>query len=395
MSMERQGFGPPRWVDAFGAINFANFFGDPMQIEIRLKKLLADYGLDRHGITQRIADEINLHRHTVRRLYNNRHRNPSLKVLGRLCEWLQEHKVPAKILPGALFGACAGGLWQAAGAAGIVTIYLGEYQQTHAQAYIPWISRRDASVETEIVRRLSMPGVCGDVQPVLETQYLPFRVDVSSERIRRKELEEDHAAAVRMYKRMRSELNHSSAILVGSQRINWLVETLVADLFGCPPFVPESKEVRVPFYLAYQSRLRPVESCFGGLTIPPGAKGKFVKGTHYLNSDGQWTCCPWIDGKQDSGIVITAYEPGTKGMLLAVFGLSGRASEALGRYLTQNVTPFWPPYAEKHGRKIGVYVCKIIYPPKSSTEPGEPGIAKDVEVVPIDAAILTKYLKAR
>ena len=366
-----------------------------MQIEIRLKKLLADHGLDHHGITQQIADEINLHRHTVRKLYNNRHRNPSLNVLGRLCDWLIEHEVPAKNLPAELFGAEASGLWRAAAAPGRVTIYLGEYKQMHALAYIPWISRRDASVEAEIVRWLSTPGVCGDSQPVLDTAYLPFRVDVSAERIRRKDLEQDHLAAIRMYRKMRTDLNRSSAILIGSQRINRLVETLVADLFGCTPFEPASGEIRVPFYLAYQSRLRPVESCFGGLTNPPGKKGKFVKGTHYLNGAGRWDCCPWIDGKQDSGIVITSSEPGSMGMLLAVFGLSGRASEALGRYLTRNPSPFWPPYAEKRGRRIGVYVCKIAYPPNASDEPGKPDFATQVEILPIDAAILTKYLKAR
>jgi hypothetical protein len=366
-----------------------------MQIEIRLKKLLADYRLDGHGITQRIAREIKLHRHTVRKLYNNRHRNPSLHVLGRLCDWLMENNVPAEILPAALFGAGANGLWEAAAAPGTVTIYLGEYRETSAQTLIPWISRRDASVETGIVKWLSTPGVCGDLHPRLETEYLPFSVDVGAERIDKKKLKQDYSAALSMYSKMLNELDRSSAILIGSQRINRLVETLVADLFGCTPFVAELDEIRVPFYLAYKSPLRPVESCFGGLVNPPGRKGTFVKGTHYLNREGKWECCEWVNGKEDSGIVITSYEPGTKRMLLAVFGLSGRASEALGRYLTQNVTPFWPPYAEKGGRQIGVYVCRITYPPQSFGDPDEPGEAKDVEVVQIDAGILTEYLKAR
>jgi len=88
-------------------------------------------------------------------------------------------------------------------------------------------------------------------------------------------------------------------------------------------------------------------------------------------------------------------EPGTKRMLLAVFGLTGRASEALGGYLIKNDKPFWPPYALKRERKIGVYVCKIAYPPNASDEPGKPDFATQVEMAPIDAAILTKYLKAR
>jgi len=363
-----------------------------MQIEIRLRKLLADHNLARYGVIQEIADDLGLHRHTVRKLYNNQHRNPSLKVLGQLCDWLLKHKVPAKHLPGELFGAEASGLWHAAAELGTVTTYLGEYQQASPQGYIGWISRRDAKVVSGIVECLSTRGVYDKESPLkFATDYVPFRVDLTAERIRRKELEEDHAAALRKYRELRTVMNYSSAILVGSQRVNRLVETFVADTFGCDPFVAESRQIHVPFYLAYQSPLRAVESCFGGLRNPPGEKGKFVKGMHYLNSAGDWVSVPWIEGKQDSGIVITFSEPGTKRMLLAVFGLTGRASEALGGYLTQNDKPFWPPYALKRERKIGVYVCKITYPPKTT---GEPGVAKDVEVTPIDAKILTEYMKA-
>jgi hypothetical protein len=366
-----------------------------MQIEIRLKKVLKEHGLDRHGVTQRIADDLEIDRHTVRKFYFNRNRNPSLKVLGRICDWLLEHRVPARSLPMALFGAQASALWPAAAAAGAVTIYLGEYQQAMAQAHMPWISRRDAAVEAALVRWLSTAGVCGDTQPALGTEYVPFRVDVSAEHIRKKELDKDHAKALQMYAKIRGELSRSCAILVGSQRVNLLVEAFFADLFGCEPFVAESRDVRVPVFLAYKSPLGAIESCFGGPKNPAGARKRFVKGTHYLNAAGEWVCVPSIDGKQDSGIIITSYEPDIKGLTLAVFGLSGRASEALGHYLIQNAAPFWPPYAEKRGRKVGVYVCKITYPPKTAGDQGEPGNAKDVQVVPLDAAILTQYLKSR
>jgi transcriptional regulator with XRE-family HTH domain len=364
-----------------------------MQIEIRLKKLLTDNGLDDHGIIAQIANETNYHRHTIRKIYHNKQSNPSLEVLSKICNWLLKHKVQG--LPGALFGAEATGLWQAAAEVGLVTIYLGEYQQTIKRFNMGWIAQRDAAVVTEIVRCLSTPGFCGDSKTLLDFEYLPFRVDVSAEHVRKKELEQDQAAAIRMYAKMRADLTRSSAVLIGSQRVLRLLETLVADLFGCPPFVKQSRDVRVPFYLAYQSKLRAVESCFGGLRNPPGVKGKFVKGTHYLNTAGEWVCVPWIDGIQDSGIVVTMHQPGATGMLLAVSGLSGRASEALGRYLVKNAKPFWSPYAAMGPYKIGVYVCKITYGPKVPGERPEPGEAKRVDVEPIDDAILTKYLHVR
>jgi hypothetical protein len=151
----------------------------------------------------------------------------------------------------------------------------------------------------------------------------------------------------------------------------------------------------VPFFLAYQNRLRPVESVFGGLNNPPGVGGKFIKGTHYLNTEGKWACIPWIEGEQDSRIIVASRQRHIKGCTLAVIGLSGKASEALGRYLTSNAAPFWPPYADKGGRKVGVYICKIKYRPNSSNEQDDPSYAKEVEVVQIDAAILNRYLKAK
>ncbi len=367
-----------------------------MQIEIKLRKVLEDHGLDFHGVTQLIAGDLEVHRHTIRKIYNNQNSNPSLKVLGRLCDWLVDHRVPARSLPQALFGSSISDLWEQLAAPGTVRIYLGEYLQSIGNAQIPWISRRDASVESGLFRLLSTPGVCGDSRPSLDTEYLPFRVDETSGRVMNKELlEQDHAAAKRMYRNLRSELKSLSAILVGSQRINRLVETFVSDLFGCTPFVADSRRTRVPFYLSYQSKLRPVESCFGGLANPPGVRGKAIRGTHYLNSQSKWACFQWIEGKQDSGIVIVSRERRTKGCILAVFGLSGKASEALGRYLISNGKPFWPAYAEKGGRKVGVYICKITYQSDISGKPGDPSYAKDVEVVPIAASILTKYLKAR
>ena len=252
-----------------------------------------------------------------------------LDSLGQISDWLVAHKVPLRQLPGALFGARPNKLWEAATASGLVTIYMGEYQQSLAQTHMSWISKRDAAVCNEIVRWLSTPGFCGTSPPRLWFEYLPFRVDVSAKHITQKELKRDRSAAVQKYRKMRAELADSSAVLIGSQRINKLVEMLVADLFGCEPFKAESEVVRVPFYLAYRTQLRPVASCFGGLTNPPGVTGKFMRGMHYLDKMGQWKVFPWIDGKQDSGIVVTE-EAGTKGMLLAVFGLSGRASEALG-----------------------------------------------------------------
>jgi hypothetical protein len=373
-----------------------------MQIRIRLQELLEHYDLDEHGVIQKIADYLKLHRHTIRKLYNNQHSNPSLEVLGKVCDWLVHNDVPAETLPQALFGTGASGLRDKVAEAGAVTIYIGEYRQSVGNASIPWVSRRDASVAANLIRWLSTPGIRGLQELSFDMRYLPFEVDESSpprskdKPSIKKGLKRDYKIAQERYAQSTEELKHSSRVFVGSQRINRLVEMLVADLFGCTPFVTERRRTCVPFYLAYQNPLRPVESCFGGLTKPPGDEGRFIPGIHYLTPEKKWACVPWIENRQECGIVIVSTVRRIKGCTLAVMGLSGSGTEALGRFLRDrdNEKKFWPSYAEKGATKLGVYICKIAYESRPTDEPINPIRIKDVAVTPVDEKVLTAYMKA-
>ena len=40
-----------------------------MEIEVRLKRILADYGLDSRGVMNEIAKDTGLNRHTVSKIY--------------------------------------------------------------------------------------------------------------------------------------------------------------------------------------------------------------------------------------------------------------------------------------------------------------------------------------
>ena len=51
-----------------------------MPVEIRLKKILQQYGLDKKGIIQTIAEEVGVHRHSIGKLYRNEYSHPSLDV---------------------------------------------------------------------------------------------------------------------------------------------------------------------------------------------------------------------------------------------------------------------------------------------------------------------------
>lgn len=359
-----------------------------VKIEICLRSVLLDNSLDRKGIVATIADDIGVDRHTIRRLYNNEQKNPSLRVLAAVCDWLHHNGVSKRDLPGKLFGVESSQLLKAIASVHNTTMYLGEYQQVQGDLHMSWIARRDAAAAGELVS-----SITGIHRTVVNFDYVPFRVGSPSPGVAPSQLAEDHQIAAQKFKQMRARLAKGNAILIGSQRVNNLVEVLVADLFGCKPFQAQGQKIKVPFYLAFQTPLRAVDSCFGGLVNPPQRLGAFVQGIHYRTENKEWVTCPWVDKSLDAGVVITCKEVGIKGLKLAVFGLTGRSSEILGRHLAHADRAFWPTKAVKPGRKIGVYICRIEYPKGANID--EDKLVRDakVSVTPLADEVLQEYLR--
>jgi len=202
--------------------------------------------------------------------------------------------------------------------------------------------------------------------------------------VNRESIRQDKAASEDAYKKIRAQWGQSTSVLIGSQRVNHVVEHLVADLFGCDPFKPQRKNNRVPFYMCYRGTDRAVPSCFGGLKNPPGRRTKSVPGMYCIDDDEKWTTYPWERARQDAGIVITIYEPGTQGAALVVFGFSGQSTEIVGEQLLQDADAFWPPQVETRGKRVGIYICRL--------EMLEGG-GQDFTVIPIGESVLKRFLK--
>jgi hypothetical protein len=267
----------------------------------------------------------------------------------------------------------------------MVTMYLGE--QTEPKVNISWISRRDAMVEMEIISHLS-------TKARLEAVCVPFHAEFAPKtprRVNRRALAGHQSGARVLFEQMRADLSRSSAILIGSQRVNFLLETFIADLFGCKPFRADGKKPCVPFHFGFATPWRDIESCFGGLRPPAGVSGAVREGVYYLESDGRWAHRRTVRGKEDSGIILTCNEPGADGLELAIAGVTGRATEAMGRYLTHRSADFWPPTAEHKGRKLGVYVCHFTLNAESD-DPNAKVHADEMEVIPIARDVLLNFL---
>jgi len=366
-----------------------------MKVESRLKEVLAEHGLDRHGVILEIAQAVGVNRHTIAKLYNDRSPAVTFTLLSRLCNWLVKNGVPADELPGGLFGAGRAPLWTAiARHGGDVTICLGEYQSTRdGEVLYRWISRRDSSVAALVVQRLSAGTEGGTPPPTLGFEYIPFRWSPMDHAVDRQVLAEDIRRTQAVFERVQQGTHARTTIIIGSQRVNYLLEFFVADLFGCRPFVASSEKPSVPFFSVYRPSDQNTPSCFGGLENPFRTKDKTRPGLHYLKDRAQWETCPCVLDRQDAGIVISLKDHRRGSIVLAVFGFSGWATEAIGGQLVLKEDLFWPPAVKLKTREVGVFVCQLTREASDNTR-GDQGHMQPVvcEVIPLGARIIEELL---
>lgn len=368
-----------------------------MQIEIRLRALLRKYHLNVHGVQEELAKFCKCHRHSIGKLLRNDAQNPSLETLGKVSEWLGA-RIPSEQFPQALFGAKPAKLWSMITEAAKATVYLGEYHEIASDpdtspGAVRWLSRRDVEVVGALTRAFSTPARTGGHQPVMVMKYVPVRYAIHAN-LPKRELKKDIKYSEAVFRQMRREPNHEVSLVIGSQRVSHVTELLVSDVFHCPPFKPvKGPTPGAPFHLVFRGRDRIVPSCFGGLKNPPGRKGRIVPGIYFLGARSQWDHCPWVSRETDGGIVITSYEPSSKSLELALFGFSGRGTEALGRALVDDSEPFWGHEVAANGRLVGVYVCRFNLAERIIPDQGEVTEAKDLEVIPLSRKVLKRFLK--
>ncbi len=379
-----------------------------MKLEWRLKQLLEEHNLYKYGVETKIAKECGLHRHTIGKFLRNQIQSPKLEVLEKICGWLIEKGVGAERLPGALFGVRPSGLWRAIGQSKKISIFLGEYhlQETMntAPKISPSVSRHDSVVSSKIVHFLSSEAELSHTRPSVKTQFVPFYFTPKVERAGGDGFKEDKERARHIFNDIRkNRQNELSTIMIGSQRVNYLVEYMVADLFHCEPFIPVSEDPKVPIYLCYRNFDHLVPSCFGGPTNPAGKSGEVRHGTYYLDEKSKWQFIEWQDGKNDSGIVIVIRE--ANNVELAIFGFSGRATNAIGNALLQKSEQFWPESDTETrntvvtgGKEIGIYICQVKFSKEKIN--GQASIFENYEndkvtIIPLDRKVLKKFLTKR
>jgi hypothetical protein len=320
-----------------------------MHTEFRLKKILDDARVDKHGRIQRIVRGTGVNRHTIRKIYNNEATNVSIETVGRICGWLEEKGYCAG-LPGALFAARPSTLLGAMAEPGLVTFYLGEYRATGIPRYR--VARDDAAAASMLVHSLSRRA---DNPKLLFTHvHVPSHTPAEHEEVKASSFKADKNAAAAVFRRMRKDRPIGTAVLVGSQRANYLVECYLSELYGCPAFESGGD---VPFYLKYHEKAW-VPSCFGG-NHPPTGRGTDEPPGIYYRKNGQWLVLRSERRCRGAGVVIVRRDPGLGRLELAVFGLSAISTAATAKIICDTPDRFWPAGRVQAGLQVGIYLCEF------------------------------------
>jgi hypothetical protein len=244
-----------------------------------------------------------------------------------------------------------------------------------------------------VIQSLSSPRELEAQRVRIGIEYVPLRFRQDAMEPEPTDLVEEIDTAKRMFSDMRPPHRHRSTILLGSQRVNHLVELFVADTFRCTPFHQLKRgRPKVPFYLVYREDDRAVPSCFGGPQHPPSCAKPSGPGIYFDSPDG-WIACPWIENEQDAGVIIVVRDLGTEALEMAVFGFSGQGTEAVGEELFKHPNRFWPPGIEVDGNQVGVYICRFSFTEQATADDGGDTIITDAEVIQLDEQVLRKYVR--
>lgn len=323
-----------------------------MIAETRLKHLLKEAGFPTRGLLERIARETGLARHTVRKFYYNEAAVFSLETVGSICAWLAQNGL-GDGLPGTLLAVRPPALMPALMEPGHVAMHVGVYQGQGRPGFArSSIARDDFAVAARLVERLSRSA-----QRTLGFSYIhvPSHVAFDGHTLDRSVLERDQAEAKRIFDNARRNANSETLVLIGSQRANYAVECFVADLLKADAFSSENSPV--PFYLKYPEPTRS-SSCFGGDTAPVTNGTSAPDGIYFRHRGKEdWDYFPSEPRRNATGMIIVRRDPGLGRVELAVFGLSGIATSAMGTLLCRMPDRFWPEGPVRAGLQVGVYVC--------------------------------------
>lgn len=348
-----------------------------MQYSFRLAELLGHVPdpRKRPGTIKAIVEYTGLDRHQVAALLKNEVKYIPLKALSRLCDYLIEHgHATADQLPGALFAVEPENFWEMLARRRRLVMCLGVRRDVeNRNPDTAYVVASDSVLAGEILNgvttlggtaKLKKPGESADVAPTTggfsQPEHLKQMLVWSPGQTTESELKSQSAQS---YREFSDSSGDKALVCLGSTKSNPVVEIVMANSFGCEPFVSQDdvaspSERACPFFFRYRDTDPHPASCIGGLSLCKSKKD-LEPGIYYEGADGEWVQANAGKRSQHVALVFYIYRESQGRLEMALGGFSGRATRLLARALATRAEDFWPPTFTGQGIAVGAYLVEF------------------------------------
>jgi hypothetical protein len=342
-----------------------------MRYAFRLAELLG-HTPDRRkrpGTIKAIVEYTGLDRHQVAALLKNEAKYIPIEALSRLCDYLIEHGYArAEELPGALFAVTPENFWEMLARRSRLEICVGVRKPPDDEsADTAWIVASDSVLAGEVLNGVSTLGgtakaVSGKKMGGKEVPHIEHLRQTLVWSPGTMATEQVHARSQTVYDDF-SEMNGDKAMIcLGSVKSNPTVELVLANAFGCDPFVSQddvekASERSCPFFLRYRDRDPHPPACSAGKQLSKTEKST-EPGLYYETADGSWAFAGGAVPGRDAALVFYIFRESLGRLEMVLSGFSGRATRLLARTLAHRAEDFWPPTFHENYLQVGAYLVQ-------------------------------------
>ena len=348
-----------------------------MQYSFRLAELLGHVPdpRKRPGTIKAIVEYTGLDRHQVAALLKNEVKYIPLKALSRLCDYLIEHgHAPADQLPGALFAVEPENFWEMLARRRRLVMCLGVRRDfENENPDISYVVASDSVLMGEILNGVTTLGGTAKLKKQNETmesqalrssfphpEHLKQMLVWSPGQTSETELK---SQSNQSYREFSDSSGDKALVCIGSTKSNPVVEIVMANAFGCDPFVSQDsvetpQNRSCPIFFRYRDTDPHPPSCIGGLSLAKG-HDDLEPGIYYEQADGNWVQANSGKRSQHVALVFYIHRESQGRLEMALGGFSGRATRLLARAMATRAEDFWPPTYIGQGIAVGMYLVEF------------------------------------
>ena len=342
-----------------------------MRYAFRLAELLG-HTPDRRkrpGTIKAIVEYTGLDRHQVAALLKNEAKYIPIEALSRLCDYLIEHGYArAEELPGALFAITPENFWEMLARRSRLEICVGVRRPPdNESADTAWIVASDSVLAGEVLNGVSTLGgtakaisgkkTVGKEMPHIEhlRQTLVWSPGTMSP-------EQVQSRSQGVYDDFSEMGGDKAMVCIGSVKSNPTVELVLANAFGCDPFVSQddvktASERACPFFLRYREHDPHPPACSAGKRLSRTENAE-EPGLYYEQADGTWAFAGGATRGRDAALVFYIFRESLGRLEMVLSGFSGRATRLLARTLAYRAEDFWPPIFHENYLQVGAYLVQ-------------------------------------